>query len=64
MLRELTIEAAHRPLRRGGMSEYSLIRLKGKWLKEAGFAAGKKVTVSVEHHHLHGSRMIIEPVKP
>jgi hypothetical protein len=29
-----------------------LIRLRGKWLKEAGFTAGQKVSVLVEHGRL------------
>ena len=29
-----------------------LIRLRGKWLKEAGFTAGQQVSVRVEHGRL------------
>lgn len=50
-----------------GMSdrvEFPVLRLRGLWLMEAGIKPGQKVNVSIEHHLLYGSRLIIEPVKP
>jgi hypothetical protein len=39
-----------------------LIRLQGKWLRLAGFAEGRQVTVCIEHGRL--TLMLSEPASP
>jgi hypothetical protein len=36
----------------GKRNSVPMIRLRGKWLRQAGFSAGRGVTVIVEHHRL------------
>lgn len=44
--------------------EFPILKLSGLWLLEAGIAPGTMVNVTIEHHLLHGSRLIIKPLKP
>jgi hypothetical protein len=44
--------------------EFPILKLSGLWLLEAGIAPGTMVNVTIEHHLLYGSRLIIEPLKP
>jgi hypothetical protein len=69
MLRKLKTQSDIRYLKgykRGQQErvEFPILKLSGLWLLEAGIAPGTMVNVTIEHHLLHGSRLIIEPLKP